>query len=76
MNNRCHHWIARDVRCTHPPELDDGEAIVVRELSVEDVREHIKHGEMRKFIGFVSPGAGAGYTDVVTIGRFKILFQS
>jgi ADP-ribose pyrophosphatase len=54
MNNHCHHWVARDVRCTHPPELDDGEAIVVRELSVEEVREHIQRGEMRSSLGLLA----------------------
>lgn len=54
MNNKCHHWVARDVRQTHTPTLDAGEAIVVRELSFDAVRHEVRAGNMRSSLGLIA----------------------
>ncbi|MBN2131288.1 MAG: hypothetical protein JW741_17440, partial [Sedimentisphaerales bacterium] len=47
LNNRCHHWLARNARQTSPPELDDGENLTVSEMSIEEIRQEIVAGRFR-----------------------------
>ncbi len=47
LNNLCHQYLALDVVKTHPPELDEGEAISVTELSLEEIRGEIEQGRIR-----------------------------
>ena len=47
LDNRCHHWLARDAGKTHAPRPDDGEAIEVCEMTIGEVREEIEAGRMR-----------------------------
>jgi ADP-ribose pyrophosphatase len=50
MDNLCHQWLAVDVTRTHAPHLDEGEAIISAELSLEEVMAEINAGEMRNSI--------------------------
>jgi 8-oxo-dGTP pyrophosphatase MutT (NUDIX family) len=54
MNNRCHQWLALDVVKTHSPELDEGEAISVTELSLEEIHYEIEQGRMRDSLTMLS----------------------
>ncbi len=47
LNNICHQWLALDVVKTDQTELDEGEEIVVTELSLEEMYAEIKQGRMR-----------------------------
>lgn len=47
LDNRCHHWLARNAERTQPPEPDEGENVVVGELSEEQIRQEIEVGRMR-----------------------------
>ena len=47
MNNLCHMWLALDVVKTSATDLDDGEEILVAELSLEEMRAEIAQGRMR-----------------------------
>jgi len=53
LNNRCHQFLALDVEKTHEPTLDDGEAIVVRELTLQEVKEEIRQGKVRNSLGLL-----------------------
>jgi ADP-ribose pyrophosphatase len=46
QDNLCHHFLARDVRCTHPQELDDGEDIRIVLLTQEEIRAAVASGEI------------------------------
>jgi len=47
LNNLCHSWLALDVVKTSSTQLDEGEDILVTELSLEEVRSEIEKGSMR-----------------------------
>ncbi len=47
MNNLCHLWLALDVVKTAATQMDEGENIQIAELTLEEVREQIRAGEMR-----------------------------
>jgi 8-oxo-dGTP pyrophosphatase MutT (NUDIX family) len=47
LDNLCHHWLAEDCEATHGQELDHGEDIAVETLSLDQVRERIRRGEIR-----------------------------
>jgi 8-oxo-dGTP pyrophosphatase MutT (NUDIX family) len=47
LNNLCHQWLALDVVKTDQTELDEGEEILVTELSLEQLYSEIKQGRMR-----------------------------
>ena len=53
LNNRCYQFLAVDVRKTHEPKLDKGEAIHVRELTLQEVREEIRQGRIRNSLGLL-----------------------
>ncbi len=46
-DNFCHHWLAEDCELTDELDLDDGEDIVVKTLSEDQVRVGIKSGDIR-----------------------------
>jgi ADP-ribose pyrophosphatase len=54
MNNRCHHWVARNVVKTHQTALDAGEAILVRDVSLADVQQAIRNGTCRSSLGLIA----------------------
>lgn len=43
-DNRCHHWLVEDAEEIAAPSPDDGEAIRVRLMSIEDLRAEIAAG--------------------------------
>jgi ADP-ribose pyrophosphatase len=47
MTNRAHHFLAVDARRTGSPQLEDGEDLECRELTLEEIREAIRAEEMR-----------------------------
>lgn len=47
LDNRCHHWAARNVVQTMTPKPDDGENLVVREMSLEEIQREIAEGRFR-----------------------------
>ncbi len=54
QNNYCHQFVARNVRKTHETELDDGEAIVVREIPLDALRQEIRSGKFQNALGLLS----------------------
>lgn len=53
LNNRCYQFLAVDVQKTHDPELDHGEAITVRKLSLEQITAEIHSGNIRNSLGLL-----------------------
>lgn len=47
LDNRCHHWLARDAEKAGPPRPDDTEAIEVREMEPAEVLHELHEGRMR-----------------------------
>jgi 8-oxo-dGTP pyrophosphatase MutT (NUDIX family) len=47
LNNRCHHWLARDAEKVSSPMLDPGENLEVAVLSMEELKADIKQGNFR-----------------------------
>ena len=47
LNNRCHHWLARDVKKVAPPALDEGENLEVLVLSLAVIKAEVKSGLFR-----------------------------
>ena len=47
MDNLCHQWLALDAIKTDMVELDAGEDVGIRELTVDEVYQEIKAGRMR-----------------------------
>ncbi len=54
QDNRCHQWLARDVRLTDAPDLDDGEMIAVRVLALDEVRQEIATGRIRNSLALLA----------------------
>lgn len=54
QDNHCHQWLARDARLTHKPDLDDGEMITVRVLSLNEVRQEISAGRIRNSLALLA----------------------
>ena len=48
LNNRSHHWLARDVEQTADPMLDTGENLTVEVLSLEEIKNEVKQGFFRQ----------------------------
>lgn len=44
LDNRCHHWLARNVVQDLPPKLEDGENLLVSEMSLEEIRQEYLEG--------------------------------
>lgn len=47
LNNRCHHWLARDAEKVTSPVLDPGENLDVAVLSREELEAEVKGGTFR-----------------------------
>jgi 8-oxo-dGTP pyrophosphatase MutT (NUDIX family) len=47
LDNRCHHWLARDVTRVAPPNLDKGENLEVLVLSREEIKKEVQSGLFR-----------------------------
>ncbi len=47
LGNVCHQWLARDVVKTHETDMDEGEDILVREMTQAELQWEVKAGRMR-----------------------------
>lgn len=47
LDNRCHHWLARDAQQTSPPALEEGETLQVLALSQEQLKHEVQSGRFR-----------------------------
>jgi 8-oxo-dGTP pyrophosphatase MutT (NUDIX family) len=47
QNNLCHHWLVQGAVPTKPPEPDDGEAIRVHLMTLDDLRAAIESGQLK-----------------------------
>jgi ADP-ribose pyrophosphatase len=45
QNNLCYHWYAENAQKTDEPDLDDGEDIVVANLSLSEIKDAIQQGD-------------------------------
>jgi len=54
QDNRCYQWLARDVRLTDAPDLDEGEMIAVRVLAFDEVRQEINAERIRNSLALLA----------------------
>lgn len=54
IDNKCHHWVARDVVKTAPTSLDLGENLTVSELTFEELRREIAEHRFRHSLAFTA----------------------
>jgi 8-oxo-dGTP pyrophosphatase MutT (NUDIX family) len=54
INNRCHHWLARDAEQTTPPTLEEGENLSVEVLSLDEIKGEVKSGRFRHSLAFTA----------------------
>ena len=54
QDNHCHQWLARGACLTHDPDLDEGEMITVRLLSLDDIRQEITAGRIRNSLALLA----------------------
>ena len=66
LNNRCHHWLARDVKQTASPALDQGENLTVEILSQEQIKEEIKNGFFRQALAISAMSQVFDLRDLLT----------
>ncbi len=52
----CHHWLARDVELTREPEPGPGESIVVRVMTLGEVREEMQRGRLQHVLALSALG--------------------
>ncbi len=52
LDNRCHHWLARNARQRTPPEFDVGEDLSVREMNFTEIRREVTDGRFRHSLAF------------------------
>ena len=52
INNRCHHWLARDVEQVTQPAQEKGEHLKVEVLSLEQIRKEVQAGSFRHSLSF------------------------
>jgi 8-oxo-dGTP pyrophosphatase MutT (NUDIX family) len=50
-NNLCHHWLVVDVVAVQAPTPDEGEAIRVHLMTLDEIKEAIAIGEIRHPLG-------------------------
>jgi len=50
-DNLCHHWLAEDVVAVQPPAPDEGEAIRVHLMTLDEVRAAIADGRLKHPLG-------------------------
>jgi hypothetical protein len=51
QNNLCHHWFAEGVVPVQPANPEAGEAIRVRRMTLDEIREAVAAGSMRQSLG-------------------------
>lgn len=54
LNNRCHHWLARDAVQIAAPALDEGEDLEVEILSQDELKTEVKNGLFRHSLAFTA----------------------
>ncbi|MBU4010193.1 MAG: NUDIX hydrolase [Proteobacteria bacterium] len=54
LNNRCHHWAARNVKQTLLPEPGDGEHLAVDVMSLKEIGQEISEGRFRHSLAFTA----------------------
>ena len=54
LDNRCHHWLARDAEQTASPSLDEGENLEVLVLSQDQLKQEVKKGPFRHSLAFTA----------------------
>lgn len=54
ISNVCHQWLARNVVKTHETELDDGEDILVSEMTKKELREELKEYRLRNALAVLA----------------------
>lgn len=47
LTNRCHHWLARNARQELSPSPDEGESLIICEMSLDELGHEIAAGRMR-----------------------------
>jgi 8-oxo-dGTP pyrophosphatase MutT (NUDIX family) len=52
QNNFCHHWLARDVQLTEEIDLGEGEDIIVKIISIDELHEEIAAGRFSHSLAF------------------------
>ena len=52
LNNRCHHWLAKNVIKQSEQEPDEGEDLVVGEMSMDEIKMEILEGRCRDSLSF------------------------
>lgn len=50
-NNYCHHWLAEDVEVVQAPKPDEGEAIRVHLMTLEEIKKTIAIGKLKHPLG-------------------------
>ena len=50
-NNLCHHWLAEDVVRVQAPTPDDGEAICVHLMTLDEIKDSVVAGKLRHPLG-------------------------
>ncbi len=51
LDNLCHHWLVEGVELVQDPEPDEGEALRVHVMTLDEVREAIADGRLRHSLG-------------------------
>jgi 8-oxo-dGTP pyrophosphatase MutT (NUDIX family) len=51
QNNLCHQWLAKDVVSVQPAKLDEGEALRVHLMTLDQIKEAIATGRLRHPLG-------------------------
>jgi 8-oxo-dGTP pyrophosphatase MutT (NUDIX family) len=59
LDNRCHHWLARDATKTAPARQDEGESLEVLEMDPDGIRREIEAGRMRHALAVTALYFGA-----------------
>ncbi len=54
LNNKCHLWLAKNVKKTHEPQLDEGENILSEVMSLEELCQEIANGSLRHSLALVA----------------------
>lgn len=52
LDNRCHHWLTRDVKRTQDPALEAGEALLAFEMSLKEIGDEVAAGSFRHSLAF------------------------
>ena len=52
IDNRCHHWLARDVELISRPAQEKGEHLEIEVLSMEEIQKEVRSGAFRHSLSF------------------------